>query len=88
MTRMWLQEEQWTTVGDLRRKLAWQQHTVDGWSVEAYATQAGFPQTSSEAAGAPPSRLHTTNRCASLPECPIGQCLPAQALLSMSNVPS
>ncbi|EIE19065.1 hypothetical protein COCSUDRAFT_48997 [Coccomyxa subellipsoidea C-169] len=57
-----LQEEQWTTVGDLRRKLAWQQHTVDGWSIEAYATQAGMPQTSSEAAGAPPSRLHTTNR--------------------------
>lgn len=37
---------------------------MDGWAIEAYATQAAIPQTPNDAEGSPASRLHTTNRCA------------------------
>lgn len=36
---------------------------MDGWTIEAYATQAAIPLAPSGAAGSPASRLHSADRC-------------------------
>ncbi len=59
-----LQEAQWTTAENLRRKLAWKDHTVDGWTIESYSMQSAIPQAPVDSEGSPPSRLHNANRCA------------------------
>jgi hypothetical protein len=57
------QEEQWTTHGELRRALAWQQHRQGEWVIEAYATAELLPQAPESAADAACARLLTANRC-------------------------
>ncbi|CAL8464664.1 g4199 [Coccomyxa elongata] len=57
-----VQEAQWTTAENLRRKLAWKDHTVDGWTIESYSMQSAIPQAPVDSEGSPPSRLHNANR--------------------------
>jgi hypothetical protein len=54
------------TLGELRKRLAWQQHLVGDWVIEAYAAQTMIPVAPIEAANSC-GRLHNANRLAALP---------------------
>lgn len=56
-----LQEAAWTTLGELHKKLAWQQHNEDDWIIEAYAAETLIPKAPAQAARFC-TRLRNANR--------------------------